>query len=135
MSMIFRLNESVKFVHDPEEKDRFLIGVVTGMVPWKGVENGATYFVRWHQGTEKACVGEFRTDNDRHYIFRHLNVDEKVLFEGEDGRSSRSGKVIEAIPWDNTKKSGCNYKVLFEDNGAEQEFVTGRDVHFLRSVA
>jgi hypothetical protein len=133
MPLILRLNERVEYVDDPEDPIRIRVGVVTEVLPWTGFKKGATYRIRF----DEECVGEFRTDNDRDYLCRLLEVGEKVIFRGEDGGTSRSGEVIDVVPWTPEKRRKCvAYKVTvrFEDNGAEKEFFTGQDVHFLHSV-
>ena len=139
MPLILRVNERAECVDDPENPIRIRVGVVTEVLPWKDVKNGATYFIRFHEKTDQECVGEFRTDNDRNYLCRYIEMNEKVLYQEKDGGTSRNGEVIDVIHWtpDKKKRKCIAYKITvrFEDDGEEKEFFTGRDVHLLRSVA
>ena len=124
--LILRVNERIAYEHDTYQMGIFKIGTVTHVEEWEiDSKKGKTYHISVDDGT-----AEIRSDKKAsQYVCRYLDIGEKVIFKNQ-GHVPRRGKVTEADYW-YSERAGFDYLVKFEDDGSEELFVTGVDVHLL----
>lgn len=126
--------EGDKTLYIPEAGNYILYGTVTEKITWTR-RAGCTYRVMHHNGS----VGEFRTDNDRGYIFRSPPEEDAIAtlksrkrrmpaFEVGDRTMAIVGKnnalvygaVVEIQTWKGARK-GITY-VVRHDSGATGKY-------------